>query len=177
MKTIILNLLLLLPVAAICQDTATAKKGLSKLEAIQARAGSVIKKEVISIGKFQGVTIEAMKVTDVSTEKVIKGIRLSMYSGSAFTAGGQYTAFVDEAEVEALIKFLNYVKGFTETTENYTEYVLITEGDLKAYSYTGNKKWVYGLQLDKYRSGSAVTFNLKDVDDLLAYLDMAKGKL
>lgn len=176
MKTIALYLLVvLLPFAAMCQDTA-AKKSATKIEAIQSRVGSVIKKEFIPIGKFQNVTIEALKVTDVASGKVVKGIKFSMYSGGAFTVSGKFESFLDEEEIDPVVKFFTYVKGFTETTENYTEYDLPTE-DLSVFAYTGNKKWTCGLQLDKYKSASIASFNVKDVDDLLAYIDMAKGKL
>jgi hypothetical protein len=163
-------------------DTTFKKQPNTNLEKVNMKVGTIIRKEFIDLynyeakGLFNSANLKAkvLKMRDALTGSEIAGIILSTLdvgSGSKYSAGKTYNAYVDAEEIPALIKYLEFIESLKDKTEtNYTEY-LFNSKDLQLFAYYSqglNKKWGwhYGIEIDKYYSGSRVDLNLETLMEL-----------
>jgi hypothetical protein len=162
------------------QDSSFTKKPNTNLEKFNLKTGSIIRKEFIEIYKHDpkgwltipDITAKVLKLKDGASSIEISGIIISTFDlGSKYSSGRTYTAYIDADEIPSMLKFFEFIESLKDKTEtNYTEYIFNSR-DLQLFAYYSqgsNKKWEwhYGIETNKYYSGSRVNMDLKAVLDL-----------
>lgn len=151
MKKIILAAFIL-PLTCFAQ---TPQKTLSKIEGVSAKSGVLIKKIFTDLGKIKSVEFQILEITDLSSNITTKGLRIETPETGQYSSGSA-TAFIDEDEIDGLLKALNQFMEITAQAvpDNDVEYVFTSKTGFKAFLFNYKKKWQFNIQVDKYNSRS-----------------------
>jgi hypothetical protein len=88
---------------------------------------------------------------------------------------------LDADEVDGLIKTFQYIKDNVLPTaaERYTEYTYRSRGHFEAGCYWKDRpgKWQIYIEVDKYKSGSTVNVDAKDLDVMIEMFQSSKTKI
>lgn len=156
--------------------TEETKTKQSKLEEFSAQSGRLFEKKFISIGRFRNIHIQALTITDLSTNERTSGIRFDRQGKTELM-----TAFIDDDEVEALIKSLNYIKSTVINSAapvDFTEYQFISRSGFQVGCFSDeNRVWVGYLVLPNYDKEGVVRFDSLLIKELLLLTEQAKAKL
>lgn len=160
-KTLLLASGLLLSLSGFSQNEKVQLKK-SNLETFSEQSGTFSKKQFITLGKVNNVTISIIKITDLITQKGISGIKFSGYiiGGN----GNEKTAFIDKDEVTNFLKAVSYIneKVFeTPSPTNSEEYNYYSRSSFSGGAFSSGKDWKGYLSLDNY---SESTFFFKKDD-------------
>jgi hypothetical protein len=155
-----------------------AEKDQSNIEKFSAKSGVLIEKSFVDLGKVNTVKVQSLTLTDLISNAKISGIRFSFTAYTSYSSD-EKIAFLDQDEVDGLIKSLTLLKNnvLTTTKENYTEVVFTSRTGFQLGAFFSDGKWTFFMQLEKYDSKSFVVLKSDDTDSLLTLLQNAKGKL
>lgn len=152
-------------------------EALSNVEKFSTKTGTLIQKQVVTLGKIRTTSFQVMTLTDLLTNTKISGIRLETESISGYVAAK--IAFLDKDEVDALLKSINAIKTkvINTTPTDYTEVVFTSRGGFSFGAFYRDSKWMIFLKFDRFRSDSSVYFPANELDGIDNLLQQAKQKL
>lgn len=174
MKRILLLALFLLSLnQGFSQDKEVIKtKSESKIEAFSSETGSLIEKSNTEVGKLGSVTIKASTITNLLSNNKTKGLRIEKTNTSKY--GGDYINFLDEDEIEAVIKSIDILKEkVTTTPSTYVEIIFRSRSGFEFGAYYSSE-WKYFIQIDRYKSDSMYFIGSKDVQDFETLIKQGK---
>jgi hypothetical protein len=162
--------------------TATAQeakdKDLSNAERFSLKAGTLMTKEFIDIGKVKGAKVQVVYYTDLISKEVSKAVRFEYLYSSGYTSDTKI-AVLDEDEMDGLIKSINLILDsvYKDTPLNYKEVSFKSRDGFEAGCFWKKTSWSSYIKLEKYDSDSYVFMNSDDFISLLTVLIQAKSKL
>src|ERR1044072_2817577 len=86
------------------------EREVSNLEKFTAKSGTLIEKIFVPIGSVSRTKVEALIITDLMTSAKITGVKFE-YEASTRLGTSTKNAFLDNDEVEGLIKSINILKS------------------------------------------------------------------
>ncbi|MBS7565066.1 hypothetical protein KHS38_11685 [Mucilaginibacter sp. Bleaf8] len=179
-KTLLIGLLLASATLTYAQvKKATPEAAKSNIETISEQAGTFSKKDFVEIGKAKEVTVEVIKITDLLSNKIVSGIKLSANYHASYGSDTK-SAMLDADEIDAFLKVIDYInnKVFTsEVPENSVEYNFHSRGGFSGGAYNYSKKWKGYVKLEKYDSNSYFFLDQEAFKALGALVSEAKTKL
>lgn len=149
----------------------------SKVEEFTDRQSTLIMKEFIDIGNTRNLTVQVLKVTDMSTREKYSGLVISWVNVVSGISSTTYSTFLDADEIEDLSKALMAMFTVTQSTPlTYTEYKFQCKSGLQITAFfTNSKQWRASAKNDRYRSSTY--FNIDELQKLQGFLQVAKTKL
>jgi hypothetical protein len=120
----------------------TAAKPKTKLEAFSAKTGAVVIVGFTTIGTLKGqfseeIEVDAREMRDAATGRVVSGLSLHIKADRY----NDRTCFVDEDEIESLVKGLDYISkatnSITKLTSFEARYRTLGDLELVVFSETG----------------------------------------
>ena len=174
MKIIIIIILLNLSVCGLYSQTVKDQE-LSNAEKFSAKAGTLIQKEFVDLGKVANAKIQVVYYTDLISSESVSSVRFEYEAAGSYTTDTKI-ASLDSDEIEGLIKSIQFMqdKVFVTTPTNYTEVTFISRGGFKAGCYWDSGKWSPYLKLEQYDSNSFVSIKKEDFTTILGLLEQAK---
>jgi hypothetical protein len=181
MKSLVLSFVLAFPAIAAAQNLDSPKPAPStKLEAFSARTGIVVVKGYTELGKISGVggvlTISVREFRDASNPKIaMYGVAFEVKETSRLER--QNTSFIDEDEIDSLVKGLDYVQKINRsvTTLGNFEAEYRTKGDLEVSVFSTTRDEGIGLAITSGRIGKTVVYpKISDIERIRSLLDEAK---
>lgn len=183
MKKLFLALALIIPTIGFSQTAETPKPAPStKLEAFSGRTGIVAVKGFTELGVISGiggkVEIDVREFRDASNPK-------STIYGASFQVKEigrlerENTSFIDEDEMDGLLKGLDYIQGIKRdvTTLSNFEASYRTKGDLSFTVFSQNDGSI-GLAVSSGRIGkTSVYLKLTDIERIRNLLSDAKNAI
>lgn len=139
----------------------------SKIETFSLKTGSLIKKELVTVGTTKRVEVSKLIITDITTNTSISGIKLETYVDKTY-GGSTKSCFLDTDEIEAFLKAAKYLAELAPSTSgNYTELQFTSRDGFQAGAYFDKKKsWKYFLKLERYDNESFVLMEKEDFQKL-----------
>lgn len=180
MKKIILSIALVLPMLVFAQAPEATKPAPStKLEAFSGRTGIVVVKGYSELGGVAGlggrVNISAREFRDASNPKVtVYGVAFEVKESGRLER--ENTSFIDEDEIEALIRGLDYIQKINRsvTTMGSFEAQYRTKGDFSATVFSSSDSSI-SVALSSGRIGRTnVYLKLHDLERVRALVEEAK---
>lgn len=156
----------------------TKETEISNAEKFSAKAGTLIQKEFIEIGKVKEIEIKVVHYTDLITGTKQSALKLEYESTGKYSTDTKI-AILDSDEIEGLIKSIKIMqeKIFPSTSTNYTEVSFKSRGGFEAGCYWSKETWSTYVKIEKYDKDSYVFLNQEDFPKLLELLEQAKLKL
>jgi len=175
-----LSLATLLVFATICfgQNQQTKEQELSNAEKFSSKAGALIKKEFIDIGKIKDAEIKVVYYTDLINNQKQSAVKFE-YEHTGKYSSDTKIAVLDADEIDGLIKSIKIIqeKIFPSTATNYTEVSFKSRGGFEAGCFWSKGSWSTYIKLEKFDSDSYVFLNKDDFPKLLELLEQAKLKI
>jgi len=158
------------------QEKETLKaKNESKLEAFSAETGSLFEKSNEDLGKLGSIKIQTSIITNLLTKTKVKGIRIEKPTTSQY--GSDHIGFLDEDEIDAVLKSINILKERTQTSpSNYVEVIFTSRSGFQFGAYW-SKEWKYFIQVDKYKSDSLYFMGKADIEQFEVFVTQGKELL
>ncbi|WP_162995580.1 hypothetical protein OX462_21430 [Janthinobacterium sp. SUN098] len=175
--------LLAIPLLVNAQEQADATKAppATKLEAFSARTGIVIVKGFSTIGVVNGmgrVSIDVREFRDASNPKSVQyGVSFEVKESGRLER--QSTSFIDEEEIDSLIRGLDYISKIERnvTTLGNFEAQYRTKGDLSMTVFSGTNGEV-SFAVSSGRIGKTSAFlKLADAEKIRSLLNEAKAAI
>lgn len=175
--------LLAIPLLVNAQEQADATKAppATKLEAFSARTGIVIVKGFSTIGVVNGmgrVSIDVREFRDASNPKSVQyGVSFEVKESGRLER--QNTSFIDEEEIDSLIRGLDYISKIERnvTTLGNFEAQYRTKGDLSMTVFSGTNGEV-SFAVSSGRIGKTSAFlKLADAEKIRSLLNEAKAAI
>jgi hypothetical protein len=150
------------------------------IEEYTLKSSILFKREFIDIGTTNKLTVQVLKLTNMSNEITISGIKLSWVL-SSLSASSYYprSSFIDRDEIDDLS---NSIFKMTSTLNqippiNYTEYNFITKSGFEVgiLSQGQSKQWRAYVK-NEFRN-SQILFNINELQKLQQLLQIAKSQL
>lgn len=143
---------------------------LSNAEKFSSKAGSLIQKEYITVGRVKDVRLSIINYTDLITNAKQSALKFEYDTKSAL---------LDADEVIGLIKSIKIIqeKIFPSTVTYYTEVSFKSRSGFDAGCYHNKGVWSTYLRLEKYDKDSLVFLEKDDFTLLLSLLEQAKTKI
>lgn len=156
----------------------TIESETSNAEKFSAKAGSLIKKEYIDIGKVKSVEIKVLHYSDLITNQNTSAVKLEYEYTSSYSTDTKI-AVLDADEIDAVIKSIKIIqeKISVETPVNYTEIAFSTRDGFQCGCFFSKGKWSAYMKLEKYDGNSYVFLDKELLGSLLATIESAKQKL
>jgi len=165
---------------AVAQVKAPVQSNKSNIELLSEQTGTFVKREFIPVGKAKGVTVEILKITNLITDKVVSGVKLSGVYSSSYSSDTK-SGFLDADEVDAFVNTLKYVKEkvFTSEIPAYsTEFNFNARGGVSGGAFlSGGKTWSGYVKLEQFDSNSYFFLKPEDFNALAELIVAAKSKL
>ena len=178
MRNLFITVLILLSLNSFAQVKKSDDAPKSQLETFSERAGSMIKKEFVDVGKVNRVKFQVLKLTDILTNATVVGIRMEGQSTGTYSISK--AAFIDSDEVDGLIKALNYVNTTVLNTtppDNDVEYNFHARSGFAAGVFNYRNKWMGYLKLQRFDTDSQFDFSSEDFAKVKDLIVTAKSKL
>ncbi|WP_426054717.1 hypothetical protein [Janthinobacterium sp. PSPC2-1] len=175
--------LLAIPLLVNAQEQADATKAppATKLEAFSARTGIVIVKGFSTIGVVNGmgrVSIDVREFRDASNPKSVQyGVSFEVKESGRLER--QSTSFIDEEEIDSLIRGLDYISKIERnvTTLGNFEAQYRTKGDLSMTVFSGTNGEI-SFAVSSGRIGKTSAFlKLADAEKIRSLLNEAKAAI
>lgn len=180
MKKVILFLTVLIMGATtiFSQTQLTKEQEQSNAEKFSAKAGTLMQKEYLEIGKIKDAEINVVYYTDLINNAKTNAVRIEYEHVGKYTSDTK-TAVLDADEIDGLIKSIKLIqeKIFPITPTKYIEVSFRSRGGFQAGCFWSKEKWSTFLKLEKFDSDSYVWLSKEDFPTLLNLLEQAKTKL
>jgi hypothetical protein len=168
----------------ICAQDAETKQQIqelrekSNLEKFSTRSGALLEKQFIYLGRLPGVDVKVLQITDLLTKASISGVRIEQFVSRSHGSGTNI-AFLDQDEVDVAIRAIKHIQQNVMTSQrsSYTEVGYSSRGGFQIGCYYSGGTWQPYVQVDRYDRDSMFLFSIRDLSDLLAFLEGAKLKL
>lgn len=154
-------------------------ENISNAELFSSKAGTLIEKEFIDIGKIGKTEIQILKITDMIDGESICSLRISQEVKDTYSSDTKI-AQLDSDEIDGLIKSMNIIKEsvFGVNPPNYTEITFRSRSGFEAGCFWSSKvAWSTYLQIKRNDRNSMVFLKRADFDELLILLEIAKNKI
>lgn len=168
LKTIFAALAMTASIIASGQDIDSSFVSGSRTAALNSRRGSAIRMECLTYESLSSMseylTVEACVVTDLGSGDTEHAVR---FSGGKSGAYPKYSSAVDEDEIPALLKTLDYIIKETATTpaNPYVHIVFLSRDGLRVGAYwkatdqrRGYGNWGVSVGHTRYAGSPSVTF-------------------
>lgn len=177
-KALLLVTISLSCLLSLAQQKQTEAQQKSKIELFSDKSGSLVKKEIIDIGLLNSIKFQVEKLTDVSVNTTISGLRLEGPSTSSYSKR-DFIAFLDSDEIESFAKAIEYLIGASNkpVPDNYVEYNFTSRSGFRAGSFKSKDKWDVYIQIDKYDSNSEYFLTANELSNIKDLLTQVKAKL
>jgi hypothetical protein len=156
------------------------EKQLSNAEIFSAKAGTLIEKQFIDVGKCKSVEVKVLKLKDLNDGTGFSALRLEYEYVSSYSTDTKI-ASLDKDEIDGLIKSIRNLQTnvFTSTRDVYTEVTFKSRTGFEcgAYYEVGKGIWKAYMQLEKYDSKSNVFLNVEELSTFLSLVEQAKLKM
>jgi hypothetical protein len=177
-KLMITTLLMCLSFVSFGQTT--KDKQLSNAEIFSAKAGTLIEKQFIDIGKCKSVEVKVLKLKDLNDNSGFSALRLEYESVSSYSTDTKI-ASLDKDEIDGLIKSIKNLQTnvFSTTRDIYTEVTFKSRTGFECGAYFDVSKglWKAYMQLEKYDSKSNVFLSVDELSTFLSLVESAKLKM
>ena len=149
----------------------------SNIEKFTAKSGTLIEKRFDNVGKLKLMEVQVLTFTDLISNAKISGVRFEMQTATRYSTDTK-TAFLDQDEVDGLIKSINALKTkvFNTTKDAYTEVTFRSRSGFEAGCYFSDGKWTTYVKLERFDKNSQAFMKPEDFDELLSLLQLAKQK-
>lgn len=120
-----------------------------------------------------------IKLTDLTTNAVISGIKLTAYDVGGYGSTTKMT-FLDADEIDSLLKAMAYINEKVFTTNlpsNPVEYNYRSRRGFTADGFSSSKKWKGHLQLEQYDSHSGFIYTVEEFKKIGDLTVQAQTKL
>jgi hypothetical protein len=160
-------------------DTGRAVTPRTKLEAFQARSGTVIIMGFESSGKIAcqyggELNVESREITEAASGRKEYGIAVEVTA----SRGDAERSYIDFDEIESLLKGLDYVakadKSITPLSDFQADY--LTRGSLKVSAFTDKSKVMLAVQAG-YPLGRTCYLNMDQAPSLRAAIVKARDRI
>jgi hypothetical protein len=150
----------------------------SKAEKFSAKAGTLMQKEFLEIGKIKKCEIKVVHYTDLVSSENTSALKFEFEYVSNYSSDTK-SAVLDVDEIDGLIKSIKLIqeKTFPSTPTNYTEVSFKSRGGFEAGCYWSKGEWKTYLKLEKFDGNSYVWLTKDDFPTLLTMLEQAKLKM
>ena len=140
MKYIIVTILLSLVVNVTAAQAHRAAE-LSNTEAFLAKAGTLLQKETLTVGKIKKVEVQVLHLTDLISSESISAIRLIYDTGSSYSRFS--IAVLDADEISNLGSSFSIIEEKVSNTvpDHNTEIVFSSRGGFQAGCVWSKQKW------------------------------------
>ena len=174
MKKLVLVLLCMFAATTMMAQTVDLEKE-PKSETLKfLEYGACFKKEFYDIGTIRDLMCQVLIITDIVDNTKMGCVMLGVTSKFAT---------LDYTEIDACIKFLEYIKNVTcDQPAVYTEFLFQTNDDIEIgafYNEDGNmiikQGWNISVQISKYVSAPTAYFPVKNIDLFIDLLTNAKN--
>lgn len=147
------------------------------LETFSAETGTLIEKTFIDVGKIGNARVQILVLKNLISGDKSKGIRFEKPTGKQY--GNDAISFIDEDEVEGLLKSIAIIKGkiLPTTPSNYQEVNFNSRSGFGAGCFWSKNKWSSYLKINKSDSDSYIWLGDGDLDTFDQLLTDAKAKL
>lgn len=185
-KSLVICLLMLFFSIAVLAQYKPIEKDQSNIEKFSSKSGTLIEKRFVDIGKINGVTFKSFVVVEIqvlfltdmiNTGKAV-GVRFEFQMDSS-NSGDTQIAFLDQDEVDGLIKSINIIKTkvFLTKPVDYTEVIFTSRSGFSLACYKDNANWGLSMKAEKYDRDSNVLLKTEALDTLLDLLQKARQKI
>ena len=158
----------------------TKEKELSNAEKFSAKAGTLIEKQFIDIGKCKSIEVKVLKLKDLNDGTGFSALRLEYEYVSSYSTDTKI-ASLDKDEIDGLIKSIINLQTnvFTSTRDIYTEVTFKSRTGFECGAYYDVNKsiWKAYMQLEKYDSKSNVFLSIEELSTFLSLVEQAKLKM
>lgn len=178
MKKTIGILLFILSATVSFGQTTPETNDLSQAEKFSSKAGTLIQREFIDVGRISKAEVKIIRYTDLISSESVSSVRFELEVASSYSKDTKIAA-LDSDEIDGLIKSIITMKDkvFPSTPENYTEVSFRSRGGFEAGCFWSKGDWSTYLKLDRYDSKSYVFLKRDNFPELLTLLDKAKSML
>jgi len=165
-----------LTASAFAQNT-TVEREQSNIEKFSAKSGTLVERRFVNVGKLKLIEVQVLTITDLISNAKISGVRFEMQTATRYTTDTK-VAFLDQDEVDGLIKSINALKTkvFNTTKDTYTEVTFKSRSGFEAGCFFSDGKWTTYLKLERFDNNSQTFMKPEDFDELLSLLQLAKQK-
>ncbi len=167
--------------AVSAQDAAPAQKeSKTKLEAFEAKTGTVLIKGIQEIGSVEGsgaVTVECREFTDANTGHKEYGIIIEVKESARFERKSK--SLIDYDEIDSLLKGIDYISKVNKSVTQLTSFEAVykTKGDLSVTTFNTDRDEMRAA-IQSGRIGSATAFFSPDqLTKFRVLIENAKVKL
>jgi len=153
----------------------------TKLEAFQAKSGTVIIRGFSDVGSVQGqlstsVEVDCKEFTDASSDKKEYGITVTVKSRSRIER--ESTSFIDYDDIDSLLKGIAYIAKIDKTTTKLAAFQADykTRGDLIISSFSNQGRVEAAIQSGRF-GGASAFLSLSDLENFAKLITQAKATL
>ncbi|UZO81540.1 hypothetical protein NBT05_03470 [Aquimarina sp. ERC-38] len=160
-----------------CAQNSTGN--ISNAELFSSKAGTLIEKEFIGIGKIGEAEIQILRITDMIAGESIRSLRIKLEVKDTYSSDSKI-AQLDSDEIDGLIKSMNIIKEsvFGVNPKNYTEITFRSRSGFEAGCFwNNNNEWSSYLQVERNNRKSIILLERGDYNELLGLLEIAKNKI
>ncbi len=158
----------------------------SKSELFMSKPGTLIEKEIISIGKIttgsgflkKNISVGVLKLTNLLDNSINYSLRFEYVHTGQYVTDTKVGA-IDSDELENFIKILQLMDSeyLHSTRTNYTELIFVSRGGLETGCFYSDGKWTIFLKLEKYDKDSYIFLNAEDISSIYSQVILAKGHI
>ena len=156
------------------------EKQLSNAEIFSAKAGTLIEKQFINIGKVKAVDVKILKLKDLNDGSSFSALRLEYEAVSSYSSDTKI-ASLDKDEIDGLIKSIKNLQTniFNTTRDVYTELTFKSRTGFEcgAFYDVSKAKWEAYIKLEKYDGKSLVFLTIEDITNFLSLVELSKTKM
>ena len=156
------------------------EKQLSNAEIFSAKAGTLIEKQFINIGKVKAVDVKILKLKDLNDGSSFSALRLEYEAVSSYSSDTKI-ASLDKDEIDGLIKSIKNLQTniFNTTRDVYTEVTFKSRTGFEcgAFYDVSKAKWEAYIKLEKYDGKSLVFLTIEDITNFLSLVELSKTKM
>ena len=157
------------------------EKQLSNAEIFSAKAGTLIEKQFINIGKVKAVDVKILKLKDLNDGSSFSALRLEYEAVSSSYSINTKIASLDTDEIDGLIKSIKNLQTniFNTTRDVYTEVTFKSRTGFEcgAFYDVSKAKWEAYIKLEKYDDKSLVFLTIEDITNFLSLVELSKTKM
>ena len=164
------------------QDATSAQKEpKTKLEAFEAKTGTVLIKGFQEIGSVAGlgsVSVDCREFTDANTGRKEYGITIEVKESGRFER--KNTTLIDYDEIDSLLKGIDYIAKVDKSATPLTSFEAIykTKGDLRVTTFSSDRGEKVQAAVQSGHIGSATAFlSLEQLAKVRTLIESAKTKL
>ena len=174
MKKLLIAIFCLLSPISFMNAQESAKEARTKLEAFQAKTGTVIIRGFSTIGTLRSpyngtVTVESKEFTDAISGRKEYGITIEVKEAGRIER--ENTSYIDYDEIDSLVKGIDYIGKIDNTSTKMKEFQADyrTKGDLMISTFSLNKEVM--IAISSGTIGKASTYfklsSLAEIRDLI----------